>query len=148
MATVSSTPKASSTLTVQGTLHINAGQAWLSESGRELHIKAGHKVVLEAGNELTLNAGGSFLKLDGGGVTMVGPKVRVNAGGSPGNGSGQAVEAPLLPGHAMAEVHEAIPPTSLPKLKDYQLSEAAIMPLCGKVNDTQCSREDCPCLAG
>ncbi|MBR9905373.1 MAG: DUF2345 domain-containing protein, partial [Gammaproteobacteria bacterium] len=79
----------------------------LSESGRELHIKAGHKVVLEAGNELTLNAGGSFLKLDGGGVTMVGPKVRINAGGSPGNGSGQAVEAPLLPGHAVAEVHEA-----------------------------------------
>jgi type VI secretion system secreted protein VgrG len=135
-------------LTVQGTLHINAGQAWLSESGRELHIKAGHKVVLEAGDELTLNAGGSFLKLDGSGVTVVGPKVRVNAGGSPGSGSGQAVEGPLLPGHAMTEAHEVIPPTSLPKLKDYQLSEAAIMPLCGKINDTQCSREDCPCLAG
>nr|WP_290694496.1 type VI secretion system tip protein TssI/VgrG [Halomonas sp. UBA3074] len=95
-------------LTVDGTLHIKAGQAWLSESGRELHIKAGHKVVLEAGNELTLNAGGSFLKLDGGGVTMVGPKVRINAGGSPGNGSGQAVEGPLLPGHAVAEAHERI----------------------------------------
>ncbi|MGQ7261636.1 type VI secretion system Vgr family protein [Vreelandella sp. V005] len=91
---------------VQGSLHINAGQAWLSESGRELHIKAGHKVVLEAGDELTLNAGGSFLKLDGGGVTMVGPKVRVNVGGTPGNGSGQVVDGPLLPGHAVAEVHE------------------------------------------
>ncbi|SBR48044.1 type VI secretion system Vgr family protein [Halomonas sp. HL-93] len=135
-------------LTVEGTLHINTGQAWLSESGRELHIKAGHKVVLEADSELTLNAGGSFLKLDGSGVTMVGPNVKVNAGGSPGNGSGQAVESPLLPGHAMAEVHDAIPPTSLPKLEDYQLSEAAMMPLCGKINDTQCSREDCPCLAG
>ncbi|MBZ5487730.1 type VI secretion system tip protein VgrG [Halomonas aquamarina] len=135
-------------LTVQGTLHINAGQAWLSESGRELHIKAGHKVVLEAGSELTLNAGGSFLKLDGGGITISGPNIKVNAGGSPGNGTGQAAEGPLLPGHAMAEVHEAIPPTSLPKLKDYQLSDAAIMPLCGKINDTQCTREDCPCLAG
>ncbi|PRY58177.1 hypothetical protein B0H98_1214, partial [Vreelandella songnenensis] len=135
-------------LTVQGTLHINTGQAWLSESGRELHIKAGHKVVLEAGSELTLNAGGSFLKLDGGGITISGPNVKVNAGGSPGNGTGQAAEGPLLPGHAMAEVHEAIPPTSLPKLKDYQLSDAAIMPLCGKINDTQCTREDCPCLAG
>ena len=93
---------------VEGSLHIKAGQAWLSESGRELHIKAGHKVVLEAGDELTLNAGGSFLKLDGGGVTMVGPKVRVNAGGSTGNGSGQAVEGPLLPGHAVAEVHDRI----------------------------------------
>ncbi|MFB9866051.1 type VI secretion system tip protein VgrG, partial [Vreelandella sulfidaeris] len=105
-------------------------------------------VVLEAGSELTLNAGGSFLKLDGSGVTISGPNVKVNAGGSPGNGTGQAAESPLLPGHAVAEAHEAIPPTSLPKLKDYQLSEAAIMPLCGKINDTQCTREDCPCLAG
>ncbi|HDZ46645.1 hypothetical protein LCGC14_0159680 [marine sediment metagenome] len=93
---------------VAGSLHIKVGQAWLSESGRELHIKAGHKVVLEASDELTLNAGGSFLKLDSSGVTMVGPKVRVNAGGSPGNGSGQAVESPLLPGHAVAEAHERI----------------------------------------
>ncbi|MEG3081803.1 type VI secretion system tip protein TssI/VgrG, partial [Halomonas sp. 5021] len=99
-------------LSVDGTLHINTGQAWLSESGRELHIKAGHKVVLEAGNELTLNAGGSFLKLDGSGVTVVGPKVRVNAGGSPGSGSGQAVEGPLLPGHTVAEGHERVDPSS------------------------------------
>ncbi|MBE0403990.1 type VI secretion system Vgr family protein [Halomonas citrativorans] len=95
-------------LTVQGTLHINAGQAWLSESGRELHIKAGHKVVLEAGSELTLNAGGSFLKLDDGGITISGPNVKVNAGGSPGNGTSQAAEGPLLPGRALAEVHERV----------------------------------------
>ncbi|MCE8031886.1 type VI secretion system tip protein VgrG [Billgrantia tianxiuensis] len=95
-------------LTVQGTLHLKAGQAWLSECGRELHIKAGHKAVLEAGSEMTLNAGGSFLKLDGGGVTLVGPKVKINAGGSPGSGSGQAVEAPLLPGRAVPEVHDRI----------------------------------------
>jgi type VI secretion system secreted protein VgrG len=95
-------------LTVQGTLHLKAGQAWLSECGRELHVKAGHKVVLEAGSEMTLNAGGSFLKLDGGGVTLVGPKVKINAGGSPGSGSGQAVETPLLPGRAMAEVHQRV----------------------------------------
>ncbi|MBA2778029.1 type VI secretion system tip protein VgrG, partial [Halomonas kenyensis] len=107
-----------------------------------------HKVVLEAGSEMTLNAGGSFLKLDGGGVTLAGPKVKINAGGSPGSGSGQAVETPLLPGRAVPEEHEAIPPTVLPKLKDYQLSEATLLPLCGKINDTQCSREDCPCLAG
>ncbi|MCE8031296.1 type VI secretion system tip protein VgrG [Halomonas daqingensis] len=135
-------------LTVQGTLHVKAGQAWLSECGRELHIKAGHKVVLEAGSEMTLNAGGSFLKLDGGGVTLVGPKVKINAGGSPGSGSGQAVETPLLPGRAVPEVHEAIPPTVLPKLKDYQLSEATLLPLCGKLSETTCSRGDCPCLAG
>ncbi|MCP1313321.1 type VI secretion system Vgr family protein, partial [Halomonas sp. 707D7] len=95
-------------LQVDGTLHVKTGQAWLTESGRELHVKAGHKVVLEAGSEITLNAGGSFLKLDPSGVTIVGPQVKINSGGSPGNGSGQAVQGPLLPGRAMAEVHERV----------------------------------------
>ncbi|KAE8439594.1 MULTISPECIES: type VI secretion system tip protein TssI/VgrG [Halomonadaceae] len=117
-------------LTVQGTLHVKAGQAWLSESGRELHIKAGHKVVLEAGNELTLNAGGSFLKLDGGGVTMVGPKVRVNAGGSPGNGSGQAVEGPLLPGRAVTETHERVNALSQEALLTTQLKVPEVCEEC------------------
>ncbi|WP_249978712.1 DUF2345 domain-containing protein, partial [Vreelandella olivaria] len=113
--------------TLQGSLHIKAGQAWLSESGRELHIKAGHKVVLEASDELTLNAGGSFIKLEGGGITLVGPKVRINAGGSPGNGTGQAVAGPLLPGHVAAEESEHVifkAPAALLK-QDYVLHEAA-----------------------
>jgi len=117
-------------LTVQGTLHVKAGQAWLSESGRELHIKAGHKVVLEASDELTLNAGGSFIKLDGGGVTMVGPKVRVNAGGSPGNGSGQAVEGPLLPGRAVTETHERVNALSQEALLTTQLKVPEVCEEC------------------
>uniref|UniRef100_UPI0004869015 type VI secretion system Vgr family protein n=1 Tax=Litchfieldella anticariensis TaxID=258591 RepID=UPI0004869015 len=114
-------------LLVRGSLHVRAGQAWLSESGRELHIKAGQQVVLEAGSELTLNAGGSFLKLDGSGVTIVGPTVRMNAGGSPGRGSGQAVESPLLPGHAVPETSEDVTlkaPAALLK-QEYALHEAA-----------------------
>ncbi|UYG07070.1 type VI secretion system Vgr family protein [Halomonas sp. M4R1S46] len=135
-------------LTIDGSLHLSAGQAWLTESGRELHIQAGQKVVLEAGSELTLAAGGSFLKVDGGGITISGPSVKVNAGGSPGSGTGQGAQAPLRPGHAEPEVHEAIAPTALPQLLEYRLSEAALMPLCGKISETQCSREDCPCLNG
>ncbi len=117
-------------LTVQGTLHVKAGQAWLSESGRELHIRAGHKVVLEASDELTLNAGGSFIKLDGGGITLVGPSVRVNAGGSPGNGSGQAVEGPLLPGHAVAETHERVAALSQEALLTTQLKVPEVCEEC------------------
>ncbi|MCO7246940.1 type VI secretion system tip protein TssI/VgrG [Halomonas sp. Mc5H-6] len=130
---------------VDGTLHINTGQAWLTESGRELHIKAGHKVVFEAGDELTLNAGGSFLKLDGNGITIVGHKVRVNAGGSPGSGSGQAVEGPLLPGHAVAEAHEAIPPVTHEALLEASAQEASIVQLCQKQTDGSCPLSDCPC---
>ncbi|WP_136253115.1 type VI secretion system Vgr family protein [Onishia niordana] len=135
-------------LTIDGSLHLSAGQAWLTESGRELHIKAGQKVVMEAGSELTLKAGGSFLKVDGSGITISGPSVKVNAGGSPGSGTGQGAQAPLRPGHAEPEVSDAIAPIALPSLLDYQLSEAALMPLCGKISETQCSREDCPCLNG
>jgi type VI secretion system secreted protein VgrG len=52
-------------------------------------------VVLEAGSELTFKAGGSFIKLDASGITMAGPLIRMNSGGSPGKGTGAA---PVLPG--------------------------------------------------
>ncbi|AQU81417.1 MULTISPECIES: type VI secretion system Vgr family protein [unclassified Halomonas] len=130
---------------VEGSLHIKAGQAWLSESGRELHIKAGQKVVLEAGSELALKAGGSFIQLDSGGVTIVGPRVRVNAGGSPGNGSGLAVESPLLPGHAMAEVHEVIAHVTHEALLEASAVEASIVQLCQRQTDGSCPLADCPC---
>ena len=117
-------------LTVNGSLHLKTGQAWLSESGRELHIKAGQQVVLEAGDELALNAGGSFLKLDTSGVTIVGPSVRINAGGTPGNGTGQAASMPVLPGHATAEHHEPITPVNHEQLLQAALQAAAVVEAC------------------
>ena len=58
------------------------------------------QVVIEAGAEITLKAGGSFVKLDPSGVTIVGSQVKINSGGSPGRGQGQAVVLPRLPGEA------------------------------------------------
>ncbi|EON90580.1 ImpA family type VI secretion-associated protein [Marinobacter lipolyticus SM19] len=83
---------------VTGTLHLKAGTAWLSDSGTELHIKAGQKAVIEAGAEITLKAGGSFVKIDPSGVAMDGAAIKLNAGGSPGKGSGQKVQVPEMPG--------------------------------------------------
>jgi type VI secretion system secreted protein VgrG len=83
---------------VTGTLHLKAGTAWLSDSGTELHIKAGQKAVIEAGAEITLKAGGSFVKIDPSGVAMGGAAIKLNAGGSPGKGSGQKVQVPEMPG--------------------------------------------------
>ena len=57
-------------------------------------------MVIEAGIELTLKAGGSFIKLDPGGITISGPLARINAGGSPGKGSGIGIKPPVLPGAA------------------------------------------------
>lgn len=54
-------------------------------------------MVVEAGAELTLKAGGSFIKLDAGGVTVVGPVVKINAGGAPGQGTENAALLPIIP---------------------------------------------------
>ncbi|PRY64232.1 hypothetical protein B0H98_106144 [Vreelandella songnenensis] len=84
-------------LIISGTRHEKVGQAQLVEVGQEVHQKAGVKTVIDAGAEITLKAGGSFVKLDPSGVTIVGPQVRINSGGNPGKGSGQAVLKPLKP---------------------------------------------------
>ncbi|MFJ6091543.1 type VI secretion system tip protein VgrG, partial [Pseudomonas chlororaphis] len=70
----------------------------LTKAGQEIHLKAGAKMVIEAGSELTIKAGGSFIKLDAGGVTVVGPVVKINAGGAPGSGTGIGIKPPTLPG--------------------------------------------------
>ncbi|WP_162623132.1 type VI secretion system tip protein TssI/VgrG, partial [Billgrantia lactosivorans] len=97
-------------LIVDASRHEKYGRAQLVEAGQEIHHKAGMKVVIEAGAEITLKAGGSFVKLDPSGVTIVGTQVKVNSGGSPGSGSGQAAQAPALPREATGESHEAVAP--------------------------------------
>ncbi|AZC32444.1 VgrG protein [Pseudomonas chlororaphis subsp. piscium] len=87
-------------LTVGENQHIKLGTAQLTKAGQEIHLKAGAKMVIEAGSELTIKAGGSFIKLDAGGVTVVGPVVKINAGGSAGSGTGIGIKPPTLPGAA------------------------------------------------
>ncbi|WP_421910492.1 type VI secretion system Vgr family protein [Marinobacter sp.] len=82
---------------IGGTFHQKSAQGTLSEAGTEVHHKAGAKVVLDAGAELTISAGGSLLKLDPSGVTLAGPGIKINSGGSPGSGSGQQSRPPEKP---------------------------------------------------
>ncbi|WAJ37521.1 type VI secretion system tip protein TssI/VgrG [Pseudomonas sp. GOM7] len=89
--------KANDHLSVGDSQHIKLGNGQFIEAGQEIHLSSGLKVVLEAGSELTLKGGGSFIKLDGGGVTLVGPVIKINSGGAPGNGSGAAPIPPVLP---------------------------------------------------
>ncbi|KTC00020.1 type VI secretion system Vgr family protein [Pseudomonas syringae] len=85
-------------LTVAQNQHVKLGTAQLTSAGTEIHLKAGEKIVIEAGVELTVKAGGSFIKLDAGGITMIGPIANVNAGGSAGTGTGIGIKPPRLPG--------------------------------------------------
>ncbi|WP_421840711.1 type VI secretion system Vgr family protein [Marinobacter algicola] len=82
---------------IGGTFQQKSGKGTLSEAGTEVHHKAGAKVVLDAGAELTISAGGSLLKLDPSGVTLAGPGIKINSGGSPGSGSGQGVVMAEMP---------------------------------------------------
>uniref|UniRef100_UPI00406BA990 bacteriophage T4 gp5 trimerisation domain-containing protein n=1 Tax=Stutzerimonas balearica TaxID=74829 RepID=UPI00406BA990 len=91
--------RANDHLTVANSQHLKIGTGQFIEAGNEIHLSSGLKVVLEAGSELTFKAAGSFIKLDASGITMVGPLIRMNSGGSPGKGSGAA---PVLPGKVKA----------------------------------------------
>ncbi|WP_312944150.1 type VI secretion system Vgr family protein [Stutzerimonas kunmingensis] len=89
--------RANDHLTVGNSQHLKIGTGQFIEAGNEIHLSSGLKVVLEAGSELSFKAGGSFIKLDASGITMVGPVIKINSGGAPGNGSGAAPIAPTLP---------------------------------------------------
>ena len=145
---------------VSGTLHLKAGTAWLSDSGTELHIKAGQKAVIEAGAEITLKAGGSFVKIDPSGVAMGGAAIKLNAGGSPGKGSGQKVQVPEMPGLveknagavAPAEIADvgqranAEPkPVVAHRLKQARMNRAAVVEQCQEQPDGSCPLSNCPC---
>ncbi|HAS6165703.1 TPA: type VI secretion system tip protein VgrG [Vibrio vulnificus] len=62
----------------------------------ESYLKA-TKVVLEAGDSLTIKGPGGFVKIDGGGVTISGTKVKINEGGSPDTGTHPAMIKPQAP---------------------------------------------------
>ncbi|EOF4160357.1 type VI secretion system tip protein TssI/VgrG [Vibrio cholerae] len=84
---------------VGASLQHKVGQRIAVEVGKEISLKSGAKIVVEAGAELTLKAGGSFVKVDAGGVHLVGPAINLNAGGSAGSGSaygGQLAAAPRM----------------------------------------------------
>ncbi|AZQ10863.1 type VI secretion system Vgr family protein [Shewanella khirikhana] len=63
--------------------HTSIGADWLIKVGNETGLKA-KTIVLDAGDQLTIKGPGGFIKLDSGGVTISGSKVKINEGGSPG----------------------------------------------------------------
>uniref|UniRef100_UPI0005616E64 type VI secretion system Vgr family protein n=1 Tax=Marinobacter daepoensis TaxID=262077 RepID=UPI0005616E64 len=99
---------------VGGTYHQKTARTMASEAGTEVHHKAGAKVVLDAGAELTISGGGSFIKLDPSGVTLSGPGIKINSGGSPGSGSGQGASGPVLPQDVEKNVYEMVESVFLP----------------------------------
>jgi type VI secretion system secreted protein VgrG len=68
-------------LSVGGDRHELVGGNHLLAAGRVIHVHAGTSLVLEA-EDITLKAPGGFVRVDSGGVTIVGTMVKINSGGS------------------------------------------------------------------
>jgi type VI secretion system secreted protein VgrG len=145
--------KQDATSIVEGSLHQKIGDRYAIEIGDEAHLKAGLKIVIEAGAELTLKAGGSFVKVDASGVSLVGAKVNLNSGGSPGNGSGYSgLQAALPMGLELQQAPEELSVissiaqlVSKDALIQIALSDIALAKMCQRQPDGSCPRTDCPC---
>ncbi len=102
-------------LSVEDQANTKVGTKYALEAGQEIHLKSGMKVVLEAGSSITMKGPGGFVKIDSGGVTIVGTLVKINSGGSPDSGSGVEVESPEPP-DAPKDAEEAKP--AVPDIAD------------------------------
>jgi len=74
---------AATSVAVGSDMHLLVGSEARLDAGTEVHLKAGMKIVLEAGMQISLKAGSSSITLGPAGVTIDGPLVKVNCGGSP-----------------------------------------------------------------
>ena len=80
-----------------GDLHLKIGANIGADGGQNVHIKAGMNVVIEAGMQISIKAGPSSIVLGPDGVSITGPMVKINSGGSPGAGAGANPVAPTDP---------------------------------------------------
>ena len=141
--------KANDHLTVGTSQHVKLGTGQFIEAGNEIHYYAGDKVVIDAGMELAAKGGGSFLKLDPSGVTLSGPGVKINAGGSPGRGAGLNIKSPAIPG-AVAQAAAgamvfAAQPNDLARLTAAAQQNLLLASQCHRLPDGSCPLEACPC---
>lgn len=80
--------------TIHENSHTEYKTKWLAKADDEIHLESLVKAVLEAGADLTIKVGPSFVHLSGSGVEIVGPQVKINSGGSAGEGTPAEPELP------------------------------------------------------
>jgi type VI secretion system secreted protein VgrG len=83
-------------------------------AGREVHHVAGEAWVSEASADVTVRGPGGFIRIDAGGVTIVGTLVKINIDGDPGKGKGSRPEPPEEPPETPAP-SEPPPPEPAPQ---------------------------------
>lgn len=84
-------------LTSEQGIDVKAGMALNVAAGTTLHLKAGTGVVIDGGMQLCIKAGPAFIVLGPDGVTIQGPMVKINSGGSAGQANDAAAASPATP---------------------------------------------------
>jgi type VI secretion system secreted protein VgrG len=92
-----------------GAMDIDAGGSLTISSAGSVTIKATSGVVIDGGMSLTIKVGGTFIVLDPSGVSIVGPIVKNNSGGSAGSASSATKASPTAPEAPTAIVHKSDP---------------------------------------
>lgn len=90
-------------------MDIDAGASLTITSAGSVHIKATSGVVIDGGVSLTIKVGGTFITLDPSGVSIVGPMVKNNSGGSAGSAKGATKASPTAPQAPAKIVHKKDP---------------------------------------
>jgi type VI secretion system secreted protein VgrG len=125
-------------------LQQKAGMKHALEAGMDVHIKGGMKVIVEAGMQLSLKAAGGFVDIGPAGVSISGPMVMINSGGSAGSGGGCSPDAAKPPKEAATakpgKVSKAPKPPKPPKPATYS-SQAKVLQQAGKDGTPFC--EEC-----
>jgi type VI secretion system secreted protein VgrG len=99
-----------------GQMLIASGAGTVIQAGAAFHLKAGAAMVIEGTSQLSLKVGGSFVDIGPSGVSITGPMVKINSGGSAGSGAGtkpkaaKAPKAPKAPKAAATTEAGAAPP--------------------------------------
>ncbi|MFO0445538.1 MAG: type VI secretion system Vgr family protein [Betaproteobacteria bacterium] len=87
------------------TVSLKSGTAFFAKAGTEVgveagtnvHLKGAVNVVIEAGVQLTIKAGPASVVLGPDGVSITGPLVKINSGGSAGSGQGAKPDGAVKP---------------------------------------------------
>ncbi len=76
------------------------------ETGSDLHLRSAEIFMGEAAADVTIKGPGGFIRIDASGITIKGTMVKINVGGSAGNGKGAHPLDPLVAKESVISEHE------------------------------------------
>ncbi len=107
--------------TIHGSVEQHLEQKCLMQAGQSVAWQSQNQMIFHAGTEMTINAGGSFIKLDPSGITLSGPMVTMNQGGTVLSAGEESAKLPTKPAcvhtSGIGKVPEAKAPEKIIKIE-------------------------------